>query len=241
MKLSTEDNSNLQALLATCAVGGIEVLVISEGTARGINEAHTFVMFTDYKVPKLEKNLCITRVAALKQRLDLLGADPKLSIVAEESPRSDISQLLISAGRNKVQFRCAAHRQVKARVNDVTAFSINVSRDELKLITSTIRVMGTSTVQLIISANRVASLSCPDSVNDVFSTELELAVIEHEPAPHGTVVHHYSADTFTSVIRSCDMTNDTINLSIGLSGSLSSTINGHNVYILPKINNDYED
>jgi len=239
MKLSTQDISNISNILATASVGNIESLVIEDGIVRGVNAERTFVIISDQNVPKLPQKMGLSRLGSLKQRLDLF-TDGAI-IDAKETERGEIGSLDISAGRNKVQFRCTSTALIKApkSINDTPAYSISITREELKLLLNAIKIMGGKTLTLIIKKDGTAQITMSDVTNDRFDSVLETPV---EVLTEGgdTVVHYYHAEVFHSVTRTIS-DSDVISLVVGAAGTISAEVNGHLVVMMPKINEDSEE
>lgn len=242
MKLSTQDTANLSTILATCSLGGIESIIIEDGLVRGVNEARTFVIISDHNVPKLPLKMGLSRLGSLKQRLDLFAGNASAVIEAKESDRGEMSSLEISAGRNKVQFRCTSTALIKApkSVNDSEVFRIFFDgADEQKLLLNAIRVMGGSTIQLIIKKDRTVELKISDATNDVFHTVLSTPA-ELLDGDQDSVVHYYHADIFHAVMKSSS-DNAATGFVVGNAGTIKTQVNGHTVVVMPKINEDSEE
>lgn len=241
MKLSTQDISNINNILATASVGSVESLVIEDGVVRGVNADRTFVIISDNNVPKLPQKMGLSRLSSLKQRLDLFSNNPATTIEARETERGEIAGLDIAAGRNKVQFRCTSTALIKApkSINDTPAFAIMITQDELKLLLNAIKVMAGKTMTLIIKKDGTAQIKLADATNDTFDTTLETPA-ETLGEEGDTVVHYYHADVFHSVARTIS-DSDVIPLVVGAAGTITAEVNGHPVVLMPKINEDSEE
>ncbi len=244
MKLTSQDTANLLSVLATCAVGGIESIIIEDGVARGVNEARTYVMIaTDDGVPRFPQKLGLSRLSALRQRLELFAGNSATIIEAKETERGEISSLDIAAGRNKVQFRCTSTMLIKApkAINDEPIFKVFLSKDELKMALNAIKVMGNKTAQLVIKKDRSAQLILCDSSNDAFTMALETPVELWANVPEqDSVVHYYHADIFYSVMRALPDAEITA-FTVGSMGTIRTKVNGHAVTLMPKINENSEE
>lgn len=234
MKIESGDVENINGIISACAIGGVESIIIEDGTVRGVDEARTFVIISDVGVPKLSHKIGLTRLSALKQRLDLFK-NP--AIDAKETDRGEISSLEITSGKNNVQFRCTSTSLIKApkSVNDTDAFSISITKDELKLLSNSIKAMSSKTIQLIAKRDGVISFVISDSNNDAVTITLD-QVYE---TTRDTDVFYYHADTFGAVIR--DFISSEVAMGafvVGESGTLKTVTRGHIVYLLPKIGED---
>jgi hypothetical protein len=239
MKLTAEDTSNLQTILATCALGGIESIVIEDGVLRGINEAKTCGLISNVSVPKFKQKIGLSRLSSLKQRLDLFGAGAVID--AKETERGEIASLNISTGRSNVQFRCTSTMLIKApkKFNDDAFSRVFVTKAELKMVLDAIKVMGAKKIALSVRKDRTVTFELSDASNDSFRLDLENPAERLSDEDADSVVHYYPADVFTSIMRS--LANDTNAFDVGVIGIIQVVVNGHNVSLLPQINEDGEE
>lgn len=239
---SSQDIVNLLNILTTCAVGGIESVIIEDGLVRGINEARTFVIISDNSVPKFSQKIGLSRLTSLRQRIDLFSHDTTTVIEAKESERGEISSLEISAGRNKAQFRCTSTMLIKAPkvINDVELCDVTFSKDELKMALSAVKVMGGKTVQLIIKKDTSVTLSVTDDTNDAFNMILAAPALNKKSECTDSVVHYYFADMFHAMLRA-NSDCDELVITVGQVGTIRTKINGHNIIVMPKINENEDE
>lgn len=242
MKLTNEDISNLSSILSTCAIGGIESIIVEDGNLRGIDEARTFVIISQHNIPKFPQKIGLSRLGSLKQRMELFVGNSATVMQANESERGEISSLDIAAGRNKVQFRCTSTMLIKApkAVNDTETHRLTFSKEELKLVLNAAKVMGSKTIQLVIKKDGTVSIIVNDAANDAFSMVLD-APAQNIGDDGDSVVHYYHAAAFMSVMREHAASNDVAGAVIGEAGTFRTALNGHTVYLLPKVNEDSED
>src|SRR5271167_4023557 len=199
MKLTTQDTTNLLSILAACSVGRIESIIIEDGVVRGCNEERTYaIITTDSEIPKFPQKIGLSRLSSLKQRLELFAGDSSTVIEAKETERGEISSIDISAGRNKVQFRCTSTMLIKAPrgITDDPTFKVFLSKDEMKMVLNAVKIMGGKTVQLVIKKDRSAQIITSDATNDAFTTSLEIPVELWKEGEQDSVVHYYHTDIF---------------------------------------------
>jgi hypothetical protein len=242
MKLTAEDTQRLLNVITTCAVGGIESIVIEDGFVRGANPDKTFAIISDHEVPKFPQKIGISRINSLKSRIDLFSDNPNTVIEAKESERGEISSIEISAGRNKAQFRCTSTMLIKApkSINDEEVHGIILNKAELKIVLNALKVMGAKTVQLIIKKEGNVTVGVADENNDLFSAALETPAQLKDGKEADSVVHYYHAPIFHSVVRTLSDA-EVAGFIVGESGTLRTKINGHDVIVLPKINDSEEE
>jgi hypothetical protein len=243
MKLSAQDTTNLVNILSTCSVGDIQSVIIEDGLVRGINESKTCVIISDFNVPKFPQKIGLSRLGSLKQRLDLFTNAAGTVIDAKESDRGEISSLDISAGRNKVQYRCTSTMLIKAPkvINDEAAVRVFVEKDELKMVLNAIKVMGGKKVLIAIKKDRAVSFQISDATNDNFSSAINTPAERLSDEDMDSVAHYYPADIFFAVFKNQADEFDTIAFDVGAVGTIKTKVNGHAITLLPQINEDAED
>lgn len=242
MKLTATDTAHLLNVLKTCSVGGIESIIIEDGFVRGANPDKTFAIISNHEIPKFPQKIGISRINSLKSRIDLFSNNPNTVIEAKESERGEISSIEISAGRNKAQFRCTSTMLIKApkSINDEEVHGIIMNKEELKIILNSLKVMGAKTVQLIIKKDGIVTVGVADESNDLFLATLETPAVLKDGKESDSVVHYYHANIFHSVIRTVAEA-EVAGFIVGESGTLRTKIDGHDVIVLPKINDDTEE
>jgi hypothetical protein len=239
MKLSIQDSANLSSILSTAMLGKIDMIVIEDGFARGMNIDRTYILISDHNIPKIPQKMGLSRLGELKQRLDLFNGSAIID--AKESERGEISSLEVSSGKNKLQFRCTSTAIIKAPkgVNDEPFCKVFMTRDEKKVLLNAMKVMGCTTLQIVIKKDRTATFTFSDSTNDPFTSLLENP-IELTGAEQDSVVFYHHADIFHAAMRSGPDI-DITTLEMGVSGTIRYEINGHAVVVMPKINEDQEE
>jgi hypothetical protein len=237
MKLTAEDVSALKALLTVCQIGSIDLFLIEDGVARGLNDSKTFAIISDANVPKFGKSVGIVRTRTLKARLDVFG-NKDVSVTALDSGRDEITSLEISAGRNKVQFRCASVRlfdkKVPKAINDAPAFSFSVSQEDSKMLLDAVKVMSAKQIVLFVNCSKKSvSFEVSDPSNEVFTVNLDTEVFKD--GEEDSCVVCYASDVFCSVLQNAKGAE--IPVVVGAKGTLKTVIMGHEVVLLPQVNN----
>ena len=230
MKLSLISISNLETVLSTCAVAGIDTIIIEDGAIRGINDDKSCIIISDKNVPELPENtkLGLSRLGNLSSRLSLFRADPQLAVDAKENDRGEISTLEISSPSGKVQFRATSSALIKApkKVNDVEKYVVTIGKDSVPFILQGSKAMGAKNV-VIASKKDGVYIECTDTNQDVFSTRVA------EPQAD-IFANTYKADVLLALLKAACVS-ETVNMSIGEVGTLSIEVNGHNLIILPQV------
>jgi len=241
MKLSRADAVNLNNLLSTVALGGIDAIVIDSGLASGLNGKNA-VFISDNDIPSFGQKIGLSRLNLLRQRLDLLVNDPSVTIDAKESERGEIVQLEIVAGKTKVQFRCTSTALIKApkKLNDEPIAKIDVKKEQLKLILDSIKVMGAKQITLSIKKDGKVFFDTADSNNDRMTIELDDKVVRLEKVDEDdleTIVHYYNTDILSTLFRA-SQTDDGVSFTVGGAGTINLRVHGHPMYVFSQIDGD---
>lgn len=241
MKLTRADAVNLNNLLATIALGGIDSIVIDNGLASGLNNKNA-VFISDVDIPSFGQKIGLSRLNLLRQRLDLLVNNSDVTIDAKESERGEITQLEIVAGKTKVQFRCTATALIKApkKLNDEPVGLVTVNKEELHLILSSVKVMGAKQITLSIKKDGVVIFDTSDTNNDRMTVELNTKVERLGDVDEDDleiIVHYYNTDILSTLLRAAS-TDDGVSFTVAEAGTINLLVNGHSMYVFSQIDGD---
>lgn len=236
MKLSQENINHLKEILSICSVTGIDSIIIENGAVRGETPTKTCAIVSDINVPKFSQKIGLSRLTALRSRFDLFSSK-ELMVDAKETDRGEISQLEISSGKSKVQFRCTSTSLIKApkSINDRHDFNIFMGKDEVKAVLDAVRVMGAKKIILIISKGTV-TFKISDESNDSFSMELSTPaeIINDE----SSAVITYSSQILPAVLKFAAQDLDMICIRIGEKGTAKLNMIHRDVAVLPDMNEE---
>jgi len=236
MKLSSTDVQHLNNILNTCAIAGIEAVLIDEGVVRGINEGKTAVLISDLNVPAFPQKVAFTRLSSLRNRIALFS--DSLVIDAKESDRGEINSLEMASGKSKAQFRCTPTMLVKPPkiINDEDFVRLTFSKDELKTLLNASKVMGSKKIAIMIKSSGEVSFSASDESNDVFTSSVDAEAEFINDA--STIYHDYPTDILSAVLKKASDDFDTLVIIMGEAGTMTVKVNGHNVTVLPMISDN---
>ena len=240
MKLTAQDTTNLLNALAVCSIGGIDDVIIEDGIIRGVNEARNFVIFSNNAVPNFPEKIGIKRAGALKQRLDLFK---DAIIETKENDRHEVNQITISSGKTKADFRCTSPSRIPApkSVNDNNSvFNIFLTKDEVKTVMNALKALSAKTAQIVIKRDKSVCIQIIDETNDTFDIILSNPAEVLDDEVTNSVIHYHHADTLHTILR-YKPNEDISTLLLSGVGTIRSKINGHDVIIMPKINDQEED
>jgi hypothetical protein len=238
MKLSAQTIASVDNLLTTLNTIGIEKVIVEPGKIRAIDEKRTVGVVTDQQVPDLEgKTLAVSRIKALKDRLNLAKAQGNVGITATAGSGTDISMLELAAGRSKTQFRCSASDAVKIpkAINDTPAYEVLISVKQIPLIAQADSAMATDGITIASKDGSVVSIELVDSTKDVYTFEVEKAASPVNGQKAGSFVFKYTSKSLLSLLREAAKTaGDDVKLKIGSGGMLFVDVAGYNFFTLPQ-------
>lgn len=232
--MDNESVSNLFDLLKVCSVCSIDAVVIEDGKIRGLNEAKTCAIISTNKVPDFGAPIGLSRLSALRSRMNLLGADLKLTV--KDTRGGEVSNLEMSQGRSKSTYRCTSRTVLVSQnrapkgIEDEHFSTVDITVTELKLVLDAIRAMGADEVQFSLHSDREVHVKIADSSNDSFALQL---AAPHDVTDYGSF--RYSAETFISVLKAIDSKDEKLNMSFTAHGILTLDILGYNVFVLPNM------
>lgn len=241
MRLSSNDVTELKSILAACKVLGIDGVVIHEGLARGAKPTLDAAIISQAKLSISEAlRLGIGRVAELEKRLAIFPGQVEIEGRCNEA--GDVSLLTLSSGKSKVQFRCTSVNLMRyPKANEDQPFAvITLNRAEVAQVVKAVRTLGAEKLVLQVARTGAVRLECSDSANDRFDIELEVAA-EFVEGTEGAV-QTYLADLFVSLVdasfRGEAEGAPGVSFTLGAAGSITSTVHGHNLLLMPQITSE---
>lgn len=231
MKLTTQDVEALKGAFAACKVTGIDSVVIGDGMIRGAaaDRNSAIISKIDLTIPQ-EYRLGLAKVADLEKRIALFGSVPSIELSVKDN--NEVSLLTMVGGKMKAQLRGTSERLIKYPKSnaDSARFTVTLSKAEAQSTVKALKTFGAERATLFVTAKSVR-VECKDASNDTFTLELENpAIFEDEP---DTFVTSYFMDNFTSVLDAIAKDEETIQLTIGEIGSITATVKGHTLVIIP--------
>ena len=253
--LSKNDVSQLNTIIETCLLAGIENALIEndpngdEGqqVVRGINDDRTCLILSNNDIPSLGgtgKVLGLSRMNILRSRINVLNNDDSFIITADTNTKDEVSVLNLKNNKAKTQFRCASPSIIKApkAVNDQEMAAIEIKKTDVDTLSSAAKAMGAKTFTLLAKKgagdNIEAFIEYYDTNQDVFSIKVADSIeFFDEPS---TFVYYYITDVFLRLIRQISGAlgeNDTgFHIIVGKGGTLRLIINNHVIILVPQTN-----
>jgi hypothetical protein len=235
MKLTAPDIENLRAALAVCRVVGIELAVLRDGKILGVNDKRDAAIISQLNLscPPAVK-VGIGRVDELTKRVGLFGEGVEAELKVND--KSEVSQITLSAGRTKLQFRCTSmallDRKYPQENVDTEAAVVSFTRAEVTQLSQGARTLGAETIVIRVSSAGEAHVECSDSNNDRFALTLE-SQAEFVTVPESTVFV-YRAELLAGLLTSAAKDLDVVTVAIGEGGSLTCVLRNHTLIIMPQ-------
>jgi hypothetical protein len=243
MKLSKNEAIQLRNIVNTAVMGGIETLVFqakSIGVASGMRQGSCAIIARK-DVPQLEQKMCITRLSTFRRRLDLLADSDSFEINTKESERGEITQVDISAGKAKTNYRCTSSALVKvpANVDDGgTIGLVTMTKEELALVINGIKTMSAPRVMLILKSDGQVAFESSDE-NDRFTVELEASIVTaDEEATKQSSVFYYDSKVFESLLKASIGSASTLAFTVGIGGTIQFELNNCEMSIFAQIDGE---
>jgi hypothetical protein len=237
MKNEITQIEHLRTILAACKVVGVDGVVLSEGMARGAKASKDAAIISRSLVDiPTNVKLGIGRVAELEKRLSIFG--DTATIEYKTNDNDDITVLNIISGKTKMMFRCTSAGLMKyPKANNDPAYAqVKLNRAEAALLTKSIKTLSAELVVLHSNKSGLVRIEGKDSTNDKFEIELASQAIFVDE--EDSFVQSYLAPLFCDAIDACARDNESIDLTIGESGSITIKVKGHDMVIIPQIGED---
>ncbi len=240
MKLSRADAVNLNNLLATAAIAGIESIVIDNGFASGYTNQKTIFVSNSEEIPKLTQKIGLGRINHLRSRLDLVASNSDMYIDAKESDRGEISMLELISGKTKIQYRCMATSLIKAPKGsgDDGWRIVNINKTQSQLILNSVKVMGAKDLTLIIKKEGTIIFQISDAIHDQMTVELDNLIEnieEVDPNDVQSVIYKYETDVLLPLLRAAQTNDGEISFLVGAEGTVHLILNDHSIYVLQQM------
>lgn len=243
MKLNAVSIEQLDNLLQTANIAGIEKMIIADGQIRGIDEKQTTVIISKENVPEFGKlSVGMNRLGNLTSRLNLVKSTGTYEIEAVPSKNgTDVSHIQLSSKDTSVQYRCASVEAIKSvpkAINDKLHWLIEIPGKTVGLASMAISAM--SVDNLIITAKKDGAVyfEAIDVNNDTFSTKFASEaswIPEKEPEPASkSFSYNYPVKTVLPLLKAASNNGtNAVNVMIGEKGILTIIVNSYDFFVVP--------
>lgn len=252
--LSKNDVSQLNTVIETCLLAGIENIVIEndphgdegQSAIRGVNDDRTCLILSNNDVPSLGgegKVIGLSRMNVLRSRMNVLNGDDTFAVDVDVNGKGEISVLHLKNRQAKTQFRCASPSIIKApkAINDQELAAVAVKKSDVQTLNAAAKAMGAKTFTLMVKQagdKYEAFIEYYDTNQDVFSIKISDNV-EYFDEPT-TFVFYYIADTYLGLIRQIvsklGEEENEFHMIVGKGGTLRLIVNNHVIILIPQTN-----
>lgn len=238
MNFSPKDAEILRSILTLCKTVGVDSIVLSGGKVMGAAASKKLAIIADAGLEQLgcDTPVGIGRLAELEKRLSIFGDGASIS--GETGKSGEMMRLTLSSGRSKAQFRCTATSMIKhPKENaDVPLVVATMTKAEVQQLVKAAKTFGAETIIFKISSAGDVHIECVDSTNDQFTTGTEKQAEFIDEADN--VLFTYLASYLTTVLDVGTRDADSIDLVFGHAGSITASVRGYSLMIMPNINED---
>jgi hypothetical protein len=238
MNFSQTDVEILRSILTLCKTVGVDSIVLSGGKVMGAAASKKLAIIAETGLEQLDiaTPVGIGRLAELEKRLSIFG--DSVSISGETGKSGEMVRLTLSSGRSKAQFRCTATSMIKhPKENaDVPLVVATMSKAEVQQLVKAAKTFGAETIIFKISSAGDVHIECVDSTNDQFTTGTDKPAEFVDEAEN--VLFTYLASYLTTVLDVGTRDADSIDLVFGHAGSITASVRGYSLMIMPNINED---
>jgi hypothetical protein len=237
MNFSSTQVTELRSILSTCKSVGIDAVVFAAGKVMGANDKRTLAIISEsLVVPAGAAPIGVGRITELSKRLDLFGDD--VSIDGKEGQKGEMSQLTLSSGRTKAQFRCTSTSMIPHPKSneDPPHCVVTLTPDEAKTLHRAIKTFAAEVAVIRITAGGEVHIECSDSTNDQYSTVLSTPAEFVGEAE--TVLFTYAASNLSTALEAGARESEAAELVVGEAGSITAMVKDRSVVIIPNANEE---
>jgi hypothetical protein len=214
---------------------GIDSIIIEPDWIRGCNEAKTVVIFQNEDVPSLSVgSIGMSRIGTFMQRYNIISNQDNPTFKADvDSNKGYVRSIVMSSSDTKIEYRCANPETIQApkKIFDTTKYRVLIPINSGAIMKQAQAAMNSEIVE-IASDKTGTFFKILDINNDDFKHILpeDAVTIDDDDAP-AKFAHKYALKNVLDII---DPAVDTM-FEIGERGVITTSVNGLNVLILPKV------
>ena len=245
MKLNSVSIEQLDMLLQTANIAGIDKMIISEGTIRGIDEKQTTVIISKENVPEFGKlNVGMNRLSNLMSRINLVKSTGNYEVEAVPSKNgTDVSHIQLSSKDTSVQYRCASMEAIKSvpkAINDKLHWLIEIPGKTVGLASMAISAMAADNLIITAKKDGAVYFEAIDTNNDVFSTKFADAAswipAEDDEPKSKSFSYNYPVKTVLPLLKAASNNGaNEVNVMIGEKGILTIIVNSYDFFVVPSL------
>lgn len=217
----------------------IPAVVIDSHSVRGENKTEGVFILMDTSDLGIEDTVAISRLDAFHSRLKMFD-NPKLSfnMVTKETGDSFCGDILVTAGKSTVTFKCADPATVKSprQLKDPVTKTIKLKQNDIKTIHRAIHGMKSEKITVSTSGES-ATFALSDSDGDVFKHGMDDSVTHADQSSPNAISSTYKTSAIKAVFRLFDRAIEDADaeqqISMTSRGILIVTVSDIPVYVFP--------
>lgn len=235
MELSKEQLDYIKRVVNVASITKVDSIVVETGRVRGIDSDQIIILLQVDDVPAFDVGaIGLNRIHTLHSRIQLADSSfgTYTTQISQDSTREGelfVRQIKFAAGKQKVEYRCANPLTIKAPKNlsfNDSLCVFDVSSDTLATMSKGAIAMGSD--ELVLSGK---GCEISATIRDIGGDELSIVVgdgIAIDPN-FTTFQYSYPLKNILPLLKVCSQP-----VRITTRGLLNLTIDGFNVYILPR-------
>lgn len=234
MKLNNDVINFIQKVVETSQLVNISNVIIEPTFVRAIDDNKSVVIFQPLTHSVLSDNsIGLTRINIFSSRLEISKSQTNFNAEATiHETENFIKIITMKSAGTKIEYRCAKPSTIQAprQIHDEMITRISLDSEAVSLLQKSQVAMDNAETVTIIN-NDVVSFEVVDINGDVFNHTFTKPAVAIEGNDSIKFAHKYSIKTLLALFKK-DVNNT---VEIGKRGILRITINGLDVYVLPRV------
>lgn len=228
MKLNQTTIEYIDRVTAVAQIAGIDAVVFTKNLVSGKDDVPSVILIQKDNIPDFEfAELAVIRVPYFRQRMEAVrAAGDKFTFDYEPSA----GLITFASGRTKAEYRAGNALAVRApkNLNDQVAFTFTIASDLTQLISRAASAYPSKDPIIVFTSNgtEVEIGITDDEAGDTFTS-----VISNDLEGAGALSVRYSLKTLLPLLKQHESTI----LQIGQRGTLTLTIRGINIQLVPRV------
>lgn len=233
MKLDNDTIKYLNNAVTVAQLVGIDDMIIEPGLVRAMDEAKTVIILQNEDVPDmLFGTIGLNRLSTYKTRYDVAHTQDNFTMDAVTDDNGEFVRSIAMKGKGiKIDYRCANPTTITApkALKDEANHELDLNGEGVLMFQKGMGAMGSENVTII--CNDGAFFEFADDNNDTFKYQFADGAKELVAGADAKFVYKYPAKVLLALFKN----DSSASFTIGKQGTLSVSVNGLNVTVLPKV------
>jgi hypothetical protein len=233
MKLDNATIKYLNNAVSVAQLVGIDDMIIEPGLVRAMDDAKTVIILQNEDVPDmLFGTIGLNRLSTYKTRYDVAHTQDNFTMDAVTDDNGEFVRSIAMKGKGiKIDYRCANPTTITApkALKDEANYELALNGEGVMMFQKGMGAMGSENVTII--CNDGVFFEFADDNNDTFKYQFADDVKELVAGADAKFVHKYPAKVLLALFKN----DSSASFTIGKQGTLSVSVNGLNVTVLPKV------